>query len=88
LQYLKSRPSVVEKEKSKIPTPSRTDEGTDYHQQEELLEFDDEDEGLVGNVDDVETCEKCGRRISPFEMPEHLDFHVAQELQVCETRIN
>ena len=82
-QYLKSRPSAVEKEKNKIPTPSRTDEVTDRHQPEELLEFDDEDEGDVGSVDDLETCEKCGRRVSPFEMPEHLDFHVAQELQVC-----
>ena len=26
-------------------------------------------------------CEKCQKLINPFELPEHLDFHVAQELQ-------
>lgn len=26
-------------------------------------------------------CEKCHKLISPFDLPEHLDFHVAQELQ-------
>ncbi len=81
LQYLKSRQPAVEKNKN--PTSKRADEVTDHHrQQEELLEFDDEGEEDGGNVDDLETCEKCGRQVSPFEMPEHLDFHVAQELQV------
>ena len=33
-------------------------------------------------VDSDETsCEKCGQRISPFELPEHLDFHLAQDLE-------
>ncbi len=27
-------------------------------------------------------CEKCGKMVSPFELPEHLDFHMARELQV------
>ncbi len=27
------------------------------------------------------TCEKCGKSVSPFELPEHLDFHMARELQ-------
>ena len=26
-------------------------------------------------------CEKCKCKISPFELPEHLDFHLAKELQ-------
>ena len=30
---------------------------------------------------DTEDCEKCGKEVSPFEMPEHMDFHYAQELQ-------
>ena len=28
-----------------------------------------------------ERCEKCGQDVSPFEMPEHLDYHLAKELQ-------
>ena len=28
-----------------------------------------------------EWCEKCGQQVSPFEMPEHLDYHLAKELQ-------
>lgn len=31
--------------------------------------------------EDWNKCDKCGQSISPFELPEHLDFHVAQELQ-------
>ena len=30
---------------------------------------------------DVEKCDQCGENVSPFDMPEHLDFHVAQDLQ-------
>ena len=26
-------------------------------------------------------CEKCSQNISPFELPEHLDYHMAKELQ-------
>lgn len=26
-------------------------------------------------------CEKCICKISPFELPEHMDFHLAKELQ-------
>jgi hypothetical protein len=45
-------------------------------QQEELLE-------LRGNPDTSNECrcEKCGETVSPFEMPEHMDFHLAKELQ-------
>ena len=31
--------------------------------------------------EDGEPCEKCGKVISPFDLPEHLDYHVAKELQ-------
>ncbi|XP_013420442.1 DNA polymerase eta [Lingula anatina] len=30
---------------------------------------------------DMQTCEKCGRKISAWELPEHLDYHFALELQ-------
>ncbi|XP_040583703.1 DNA polymerase eta [Lepeophtheirus salmonis] len=33
------------------------------------------------NDTEKETCPKCGITISPFDLPEHLDFHVAKELQ-------
>ena len=26
-------------------------------------------------------CEKCDQEVSPFEMPEHLDYHLAKDLQ-------
>ena len=31
--------------------------------------------------DDMVLCRECGTRVSPFELPEHLDFHYAQQLQ-------
>ena len=38
------------------------------------------DDLVVANVA-KEWCEKCGQEVSPFEMPEHLDYHLAKELQ-------
>ena len=34
------------------------------------------------NEDQDETieCEKCGKAVSPFELPEHLDWHMAKAL--------
>ena len=32
-------------------------------------------------------CQKCGKEVSPFEMPEHLDFHFAQEMEIREKEI-
>lgn len=38
------------------------------------------------DLDDAEhvKCEKCGMKFSPWEMPEHLDYHFAVELQNIE----
>ena len=33
------------------------------------------------NEEDLVVCSQCGERVSPFELPEHLDFHFAQQLQ-------
>ena len=33
------------------------------------------------SIVELEPCEKCGTEVSPFEMPEHLDYHLAKELQ-------
>ena len=37
----------------------------------------------VANVtlDDIMLCTKCGNRVLVWEMPEHMDFHFAQDLQ-------
>ncbi|KAK4303638.1 hypothetical protein Pmani_024362 [Petrolisthes manimaculis] len=34
-----------------------------------------------GRESDTVGCRECGKRISPFDLPEHLDFHVALKLQ-------
>ena len=43
----------------------------------------DADVSFVGQSDndDREPCDKCGKPVSPFDLPEHLDFHFAQEMQ-------
>lgn len=37
--------------------------------------------GSVQSSDDTMDCEECGAQISAFDMPEHLDYHVALKLQ-------
>ncbi len=32
-------------------------------------------------AEELQKCEKCGKSVSPFDLPEHLDFHLAQDLQ-------
>lgn len=41
-------------------------------------------------LDDSEyvTCDQCRDKISPWELPEHLDFHVAMALQEQENGLN
>lgn len=36
------------------------------------------------NYTDLQKCEKCGQRLPYWEMPEHLDYHFALELQNVE----
>ena len=67
LQLLKSSATPVAVEKRKPNTEL---------QREELLELSG-----MPDISEQCTCEKCGEKISPFEIPEHMDFHVAQELQ-------
>ena len=40
-----------------------------------LLTQPDEDQ------DETIECQKCNKAVSPFELPEHLDWHMAKELQ-------
>jgi len=45
----------------------------------EILE-NGEEEGEMVN------CDQCGKPVSPFELPEHLDFHFAASLEASERR--
>ncbi len=40
-----------------------------------------EDKELSSEQDEMVVCGECGGQVSPFELPEHLDFHYAQQLQ-------
>jgi hypothetical protein len=40
-----------------------------------------EDKVLSSEQDEMVICGECGGQVSPFELPEHLDFHYAQQLQ-------
>ena len=42
--------------------------------------LEEESSNISKEIETVK-CEKCLKEVSPFEMPEHLDFHLAQELQ-------
>ncbi|KAH9509130.1 hypothetical protein Btru_049132 [Bulinus truncatus] len=41
-----------------------------------------------GSSEDFMTCEKCGRVISMWDMPEHTDYHFALDLQKESSRIS
>lgn len=42
-----------------------------------------EEESVISEVEHLmlEKCDKCGKNVSPFDLPEHLDFHMAKDLQ-------
>jgi len=44
--------------------------------------LDSKVESVASAAEDIEMtkCERCEKMVSPFELPEHLDFHVAQDL--------
>ena len=33
------------------------------------------------NLEDLMNCEKCGKRILVWDLPDHLDFHYAKDVQ-------
>lgn len=41
-------------------------------------------ETLTMGCTELQKCEKCGQRLADWEMPEHLDYHFALELQKVE----
>jgi len=59
------------------------------HQKDAESDVKDDDDSSRANIYNTmalatvtkEWCEKCGQQVSPFEMPEHLDYHLAKELQ-------
>ncbi|XP_057304843.1 DNA polymerase eta-like [Hydractinia symbiolongicarpus] len=34
-----------------------------------------------GSIQDLSICEKCGKRVLVWDLPEHMDFHFAKDLQ-------
>jgi len=44
--------------------------------------------GTLDNGEEAEmvNCDQCGKLVSPFELPEHLDFHFAASLEASERR--
>jgi len=70
--------SMAEKEKDSSSLMHRQDAESDYNTIEGAVSTATDS----GNVTVAkEWCEKCGQEVSPFEMPEHLDYHLAKELQ-------
>ena len=58
-------------------------ESTSFNETPNICEndgFSDDDVDCT----DLQKCEKCGQRLPDWEMPEHLDYHFALELQNVE----
>jgi len=65
-----------------LTTEKESSSALAMHQKD--AESDVDDDGTRANILATVTkewCEKCGQQVSPFEMPEHLDYHLAKELQ-------
>jgi hypothetical protein len=45
------------------------------------LKVQDSEGKVSSEQDEMVLCGECGGQVSPFELPEHLDFHYAQQLQ-------
>ena len=88
--------SVKECERENVPSTSLEDtttnessksevnESADTHNEDSVSSnknLEENDPNSPNFDDDFVKCEKCKKLVSPFEMPEHLDFHLAQELQ-------
>lgn len=74
---------IVEKNETKEEI-SASDQSDDKAllQSESSCIYDIEPLVTQPNEDQDETieCEKCGKAVSPFELPEHLDWHIAKDL--------
>ena len=79
-KFLVKKPNPVEEENTDVETNGDIDVLHDI-----TLEGNC-DEGLIPrgeNVvsdEDMVQCEQCAKKISPFDLPEHLDFHFASSL--------
>ena len=67
---------------TKVCTYFKLQEDASVTESPNVIPESDSDESV-----DTEMCEKCGKEVSPFEMPEHLDFHYAQEMELREKEI-
>jgi hypothetical protein len=67
--------------KEPIPEELQTNE-TALSSSEETGVMVQASEGKVScEQEETVLCSECGGQVSPFELPEHLDFHYAQQLQ-------
>ena len=57
-------------------------ESTSFNLTRNVIENDGFDDSA--SCTDLQKCEKCGERFTEWEMPEHLDYHFALELQNVE----
>merc|ERR1711962_454545 len=65
-----------------LTTEKESSSASAMHQKDAESDVDDDSTraNILATVT-KEWCEKCGQQVSPFEMPEHLDYHLAKELQ-------
>lgn len=63
-------------------------ENTSHNETPNTFENDGFSDGetLTKGCTDLQKCEKCGQRLPDWEMPEHLDYHFAVELQKVERK--
>ena len=46
----------------------------------------DNEDAVPDNEDDWHLCEQCGKKVSAWHLPEHMDFHFALTLQAAERK--
>ena len=71
-----------------LTTEKNSSSASAMHQKDAESDVDNDDSSRANICNTMvvatvtkEWCEKCGQQVSPFEMPEHLDYHLAKELQ-------
>ena len=77
MQEYKSKPEPSASTSYSMFDPSVPSTSKAYH--EELEDKTDDDQEVV-------VCAKCGEKVSAWLMPEHLDYHIAKELQEQDQR--
>ena len=84
-RYLVKQPSKAPSVQISCAPPSTVCDTQSDSQNSKPVMFEGE---TLENEERVEMtkCDQCGKLISPFELPEHLDFHFAASLEASERR--